>query len=109
VSTSKDFAQEVADAFGGRDVTVRPMFGEYGFYCENKMVGLICDNTLFFKITPVGQDFAPELSTGSPYPGAKAQFVIPAEKFHESEWLNELLQLTWDALPFPKPKPAKKS
>jgi len=108
VATTKEFTEEVLDAFGARDVQVKAMFGEYAFYCENKLIGLICDNTLYFKVTEPGKAFAPELSTAPPYPGAKEQFVIPVEKFPDTEWLYELLRLTWDALPFPKPKTPKK-
>lgn len=109
MATSKEFAEQVLDALGARDVRVKPMFGEYGIYCEDKFVGVICDNTLFLKPTAPGEAFAPELSTGSPYPGAKPHLIIPVEKFEDDQWMHDLLSATYDALPTPKPKPAKKS
>jgi TfoX/Sxy family transcriptional regulator of competence genes len=36
-------------------VHVRKMFGEYALYCDDKVVGLICDNLFFVKITPAGK------------------------------------------------------
>ncbi len=80
------------------------MFGEYGFYCEDKMVGLLCEDRLFLKVTEPGKLFAPELDTASPYPGAKEQFVIPEDTFPDATWMHEMLRITWDALPSPKPK-----
>ena len=84
------------------------MFGEYGLYCEDKFVGVMCDNTLFLKLTEPGQAFAPELGTGSPYPGAKPHLIIPVDKFEDVQWMHDLLSITYDALPKPKPKPVKK-
>jgi TfoX/Sxy family transcriptional regulator of competence genes len=31
------------------------MFGEYGVYCDEKFVALICDDTLFVKPTPISR------------------------------------------------------
>ena len=39
------------------DVSVRKMFGEYALYCEGKVVGLVCDDTLYVKITEEGKEF----------------------------------------------------
>jgi TfoX N-terminal domain len=30
-------------------ITARPMFGEYGVYCDGKIVALVCDDQLFVK------------------------------------------------------------
>ncbi len=34
-------------------VSARKMFGEYGIYCDGKMVALVCDDRLFVKPTGV--------------------------------------------------------
>lgn len=104
VATTKEFTEDVLDAFGARNVRVKPMFGEYGIYCDDKFVGVICDNTLFLKPTTPGEEFAAGLDKGSPYPGAKEHLIVPVERFSDTEWMHELLDLTWAALPFPKPK-----
>ena len=104
MATNKEFTEDVLDAFGARNVRVKPMFGEYGLYCEDTFVGVICDNTLFLKVTSPGDVFASELDKGSPYPSAKEHFVIPIEKFSDADWMHEMLDLTWAALPVPKPK-----
>lgn len=33
------------------DITTRRMFGEYALYTSGKVVGLVCDDVLFIKIT----------------------------------------------------------
>lgn len=65
----------------------KKMFGEYGIYCAEKMVALVCDDRLFVKPTPGGKAFLNGHSEAPPYPGAKPCFVIPEEKWGESAWL----------------------
>jgi DNA transformation protein len=38
-------------------VRARKMFGEYALYCGDKVVALVCDDTLFVKITEEGKEF----------------------------------------------------
>ena len=35
-------------------VSARKMFGEYGLYCDGKIVALVCDDQFFLKPTPEG-------------------------------------------------------
>ena len=53
------------------EVSARPMFGEFGVYCDGKMVALVCDDTVFIKPTPEGRPFAGKIAEVPPYPGAK--------------------------------------
>ncbi len=43
------------------DVSAKPMFGEYGLYCDGKMFGMICDGQLFIKPTVGGRTLAADL------------------------------------------------
>ena len=36
-------------------VTAKRMFGEFGIYCDGKIVALFCDNQLFVKPTDRGR------------------------------------------------------
>jgi len=36
------------------EVAARPMFGEYGVYCDGRMVALICDDRLSLSRPPAG-------------------------------------------------------
>jgi hypothetical protein len=70
---------------------------------------LVCDNTLFVKITPPGKEFVgATYHEGFPYPGAKPAMKIAPEHIEDADWLNELIITTADALPTPKPKAKSK-
>ncbi|GAB2830012.1 TfoX/Sxy family protein [Alpinimonas psychrophila] len=109
MATTKEFTEEVLDALGARDVRVRPMFGEYGIYCDNKFLGVLCNNTMFVKITQPGETVGGDVGRGSPYPGAKPHFEIPSSRLGDSTWLYELVRVTVDALPAPKQRAKPKA
>ncbi len=86
-------------------VRARKMFGEYALYCDEKVVALVCDNQLFVKITSPGKALVGKrYAEGEAYPGAKPSMVIGAEEIDDGERLCELIQVTADAPPAPKPK-----
>lgn len=90
---------------GVRGVSARKMFGEYALYCDGKVVALVCDNTLFVKITDEGRSFVGEqYAEGSAYPGAKPSMLIEGDLIEDREWLAELIEITSAHLPAPKPK-----
>jgi TfoX/Sxy family transcriptional regulator of competence genes len=88
-------------------VSARPMFGEYGVYCDGKIVALICDDQLFVKPTKAGRAFIGTPEEAPPYPGAKPSFLISADGLEDADWLAELIRLSADELPMPKPKKPK--
>jgi DNA transformation protein and related proteins len=92
----------------GNDVRAKKMFGEYGVYCGDTFVGVICEDQLYLKITDAGRAMVPHAEEGSPYKGAKPHLVIPEELVEDGERLSELARATADALPAPKPKKAKR-
>ena len=100
-----DYILEQIETAG--DVSARKMFGEFGIYCDGKMVALVCDDTFFIKPTKEGCVFAGDLEEGPPYPGAKPQMIIPGDRLEDSDWVTELVRLTTAALPMPKPKKPK--
>nr|WP_294859736.1 TfoX/Sxy family protein [uncultured Fluviicola sp.] len=87
-------------------VTYKKMFGEYGLYFDIKLFALVCDNKLFIKPTSAGRAFIGNVVEAPPYPGAKPSFLIE-DKIEDSDWLNELIRLTVEELPEPKPKKRK--
>lgn len=90
-------------------VSARKMFGDYGIYCDGKMVALVCDDQLFIKPTAAGKTFVGTVVGASPYPGAKPCFLIPGEKWDDGEWLSELVKISAAELPSPKMKRAPKA
>ncbi|PRY28557.1 TfoX/Sxy family transcriptional regulator of competence genes [Spirosoma oryzae] len=87
-------------------VTAKKMFGEYGIYVDEKLVGLICDNKLFIKPTNAGREFIENVLEAPAYEGAKPSFLIE-DKIEDSEWLSELVRISVKELPTPKPKKKK--
>ena len=108
LASDLEFVQFVADQIDSdKEISYRKMFGEYALYCNKKIVGLICDNRFFVKITEAGREFAGKISQGSPYPGAKAAFLIE-DQIDDREWVSKLIEITEKELPVPKPKKKKK-
>lgn len=81
------------------------MFGEYALYCQDKVVGLVCDDELFIKITEPGKKFVGKnYMEGSPYPGAKPAIHISGDLLEDRKFIAQLIDITAEALPAPKPK-----
>ncbi len=86
-------------------VTARKMFGEYALYYDGKVVGLVCDDVLYVKITDPGRLFVgTKFQEGYAYSGAKASMQIEGDLFEDREWLTTLVKITAEALPLPKTK-----
>jgi DNA transformation protein and related proteins len=92
---------------GAGVVRARKMFGEYGVYCDEKIVGLICDDRLYVKPTEAGRSYMGEVEEAPPYPGAKSYFVV-GDRLDDPDWLVGLIRASFDELPAPKPKKRKK-
>ena len=99
-----DFVLEQIKSSG--EITAKKMFGEYGIYSDGKLFGLICDNKLFIKPTNSGRKFIGNVVEAPPYEGAKPSFLIE-DKIEDSEWLSELVRISLNELPAPKPKKKK--
>ncbi|HNV70091.1 MAG TPA: TfoX/Sxy family protein [Candidatus Ozemobacteraceae bacterium] len=96
-----DYVLEQLEGLEG--VSYKKMFGEYGIYCEGKLVVMVCDNQLFVKPTAAGREYIGAVTEASPYPGAKPCFLIDGAA-DDREWLCRLIRLTTDGLPTPTPR-----
>jgi TfoX/Sxy family transcriptional regulator of competence genes len=107
MATDKSFIDFITDQLenDGR-ITTKKMFGEYAVYRDNKVVALVCDNRFFVKPTEGGRKFIGNVVEAPPYPGAKNSFLIE-DKIEDREWLNELIRITANEVPEPKPKRKK--
>ena len=109
MGTQRSIKDYILDQASGLDVRAHKMFGNYALYCDEKVVGLVCNDELFVKITETGKEYIGEhYIEGFAYPGAKASMHISGDLVEDRDWLKDLLQLTADALPMPKPKKKKK-
>lgn len=106
MASKPEFVQYAADQLAEAGViTYRKMFGDYGLYCDGKIVALVCDNQLFIKITQAGKALCPELPEAPPYDGAKNYLLV--EDIDDRQRLAALVRATCDELPPPKPKKKK--
>ena len=107
MSSDKMFLDFVVEQIGNAgQITYKYMFGEYGIYSDGKLFALVCDNKLFIKPTEAGRSFIKDLVEAPPYPGAKLSFLIE-DKLEDRDWMSNLVKITLDELPEPKPKKKK--
>lgn len=107
MSSSATTIRYIEDQLAGLDIRTAPMFGEFGIYCDGKVVGLICDDTLFIKPSDADATLFEGTVEAPPYPGAKNYHSVPGDLLENSDWVKRAVQGTADALPLPKPKAAK--
>ncbi len=108
MASDQSFVDFIVDqASDAGEITYRKMFGEYGLYCDGKIVALICNNRLFVKPTEQGRNFIADVNEAPAYPGAKPSLLIE-ERIEDRAWLAQLIRITCNALPNPKPKKKKK-
>ncbi|MBB4153835.1 TfoX/Sxy family transcriptional regulator of competence genes [Sphingomonas jinjuensis] len=103
-----DFLVEQLSGAGA--VTAKPMFGEYGVYCDGTMIAIVADDQLFVKPTAGGRAHAAGAEEAPPYPGAKPSLLIDPDRWDDADWMSALAHITADELPPPKagaPKRAK--
>lgn len=89
---------------GAGAVSARKMFGEYGIYCDGRMVALVCDDQLFVKITDAGRKLAGAIEEAPPYRNAKPCFVIAEALLDDAAWIAALVKVTAASLPAAKKK-----
>ena len=94
---------QVSDA---GQVRFRKMFGDYTIYCDEKVVALVSDNQLFVKPTAAGRNLIGNVTEAPPYPVAKPWFLIETQ-IEDRDWMTNLIRVTAQALPEPKPKRPK--
>lgn len=106
MSTKESTIDFILDQITFRErMSARKMFGEYALYCDGKVIGLVCDDTLFLKKTEKGMRFmGNKFEPGFAYPGAKESMKIDGDLIERREWFNELINITAKNLPRPKVK-----
>lgn len=107
MASDEEFIEFIVDQRAGAGcMASRKMFGEYAIYCDAKVVALVCDNQLFVKPTERGRVYIGDVVEAPPYPGAKPYFLIE-DRCDDRAWLSELIRITTQELPDPKPKQPK--
>ncbi len=107
MSTSKEIIADILDELAPLRVRARSMFGEYGIYCDEKIVALVCDDLLYLKPTTAADSLTVDLEPCPPYPGAKDYLLLEDRFMLDRAEFRRLIQATADALPAPRPKKKK--
>lgn len=102
MSSQQSTVDYILEQLAPLDVRARKMFGEYGLYCDEKVAGFICDDTLFVKILPENEPLAVDIPKAPAYPGSKDYYAVPADRLEDHEWLQTFIQTTAAAVPVKK-------
>ena len=102
MAVSKEFHDYILEQLQkAGDVTTRKMMGEYCVYFNGKLVGNICDNTLFLKPTESALRLLPGAERGYPYEGSKSLMIIMDEA-ENTELVKCVFNSMYEELPVPK-------
>ncbi len=108
MASNLEYVEYVCDQISGAGaITYKKMFGEYGIYCDGKIIGVICDNQFFVKKTASGALLIPNCEEAAPYTGAKPHMLIG--DLDDRNLMTEFIAATCRELPMPKPKKKKNS
>ncbi len=106
MASNLEYVEYVCDQISGAGaITYKKMFGEYGVYCDGKVIGVICDNQFFVKKTASGALLIPNCEEAAPYTGAKPHMLIG--DLDDRNLMTEFIAATCRELPMPKPKKKK--
>ena len=106
MASDREFVTFVCEQLrGAGEISSIRMFGEAAIYLEGKVVGLVCDNQLFLKVTEPGRAKIGSPVEAPPFPGASNWFLMT--DLDDPEFLADLARTTAEALPAPKIKTKK--
>ena len=88
-------------------MSARRMFGVWCLYCDGKPVAFIFDDRVLVKETEQGRAFIGEVAETELFPGSKPWFLVE-DRYEEREWFSQLLRITADSLPPPKPRRSRR-
>ena len=106
MASDEGLVQYIAEQMAGAgNIRYRKMMGEYCLYCDDKVIGLVCDNQLFLKNTSSAQNNLKGFPLGYAYEGAKPSYVI--DNVDDRDFLATIVRQIADDLPMPKKKKKK--
>lgn len=103
MASSKEFLRFILEQLSGlKDISYRPMMGEYIIYYRGKIVGGIYDDRLLIKKTKSALELMPVVICDFPYDGAKEMLLV--DEIDSKEFHKKLFEAMYDELPLPKMK-----
>lgn len=104
MSTRAETVAYIEDQLGELPIRTGKMFGEYGLWWGDKVLGFICDDTLFIKPSGADPTLFARTELAPPYPGAKNYHRVPGDALDDRNWLRAVIEASNAALPEPRPK-----
>lgn len=106
MATSKDYLNFILDQLSDlKEITSRPMMGEYLLYYRGRLFGEVCDNRLLLKPVAAAVELLPGAVYEPPYPGAKEMLLM--EEVENRELLARVVEGMYPQLPPPKKRRQK--
>ncbi len=103
MASSKEYLDFILEQLSGlKDVTYRPMMGEYIIYYQGKIVGGIYDDRFLVKPTKSAVAMMPNAGVELPYKGAKEMLLV--DEVDNKDFLAQLFNAMYNELPAPKRK-----
>lgn len=87
-----DTLERLHEAFEPLPIRMQPMFGEVAIYCDDRIFGFVCDDTLLLKLVPEAEELTTDLPRGEAYPGSKPYGVVDDDRLRDTDWLHEVAQ-----------------
>ncbi|MGI5962567.1 MAG: TfoX/Sxy family protein [Lawsonibacter sp.] len=108
MASHKDFVNYVMEQLqDAGNLRAKPMFGEYGLYCDEIFFAVVCDDQLFLKVTEQGENTFPQIPKVPPYEGAKDYFLV--EDVDNRDLVLSLTRITCQSLGTQTSRKGKKS
>ena len=103
MASTKEYLEYILEQLSDlEDISYRAMMGEYIIYYRGKIIGGIYDDRFLIKPVKAAKEMMPDADMELPYEGAKEMLLV--DDVDDREFLQELLEAMYDALPAPKKK-----
>ena len=103
MASSKEYLKFILDQLSNlKDITYKPMMGEFLIYYRGKLVGGIYDDRLLVKPVRSAIAYLPQAEYSLPYEGAKEMLLV--DNVDDKLYLEGLFEAMYDDLPMPKIK-----
>jgi TfoX/Sxy family transcriptional regulator of competence genes len=103
MASSKEYLEFILGQLPGpKEISYKPMMGEYIIYYRGKIVGGIYDDRFLVKPVDTAVSMMPEAERELPYEGAKEMLLV--DNVDDRDFLRDLLEAMYDELPAPKKK-----
>ena len=103
MASSKEYLEYILEQLSDMDeISYRAMMGEYVIYYRDKVAGGIYDDRFLVKPVKAAKEMMPDADMELPYEGGKEMLLV--DDVENREFLRELLETMYPALPAPKKK-----